>query len=173
MRAAGKSGLSTWRSNPRPRATILRPNLSHRNTWMVSRPENRGAGILSTATTRTSVPCETLLTPSIQDSRPTPPPPVILGCLSLCRTTRPSSAGAATAMGGWGRATPPAGAMKPTVLAHRAPPPRVSCRPHVCSLNTPALCVQKWGRTSLRSTWGMGGRPWLSARATRIRVQSW
>ena len=25
--------------------------------------------------------------------------------------------------------------------------------------NFPALVVQRWGRTSLRSTWGLGGRP--------------
>ena len=47
------------------------------------------------------------------------------------RTTRPSSAGATTSLGNWGKATSRPGAALPTVLAHRAPPPRVSCRPRV------------------------------------------
>ena len=50
--------------------------------------------------------------------------------LSACRRmTRLSSAGAATGMEFWGWATPFTGATVPTVLAHRAPPPRLACWP--------------------------------------------
>ena len=49
------------------------------------------------------------------------------------RTTRPSSAGAATTTESWDKATRTAGATMPTVLAQPAPPPCFSCRPHVSS----------------------------------------
>ena len=38
---------------------------------------------------------------------------------------------------------------------------------------TPLLRVQEWGRTSLRSTWGLGGRPWPSLLEFIMRVLCW
>ena len=46
---------------------------------------------------------------------------------SRCRMTRPSNAGAGTSTGSLGKATPSTGATMPTVLAHRAPSPRIVC----------------------------------------------
>jgi len=57
----------------------------------------------------------------------------VIPVFSRRRTTRPSSAGDGTGMGSWGSATPSTGATMPTVLAHRARPPRLSCLPRVYS----------------------------------------
>ena len=44
--------------------------------------------------------------------------------------------------------------------------------PHVLTL-APALRVQRWGRISLRSTWGLGGRLSPSEQGLAIRAPCW